>query len=143
MANLDLPNFSEPIEGVYCAGQPSAEQFQAAAEAGVTTVVNLRPAGETAPRDIEAEVTGAGMTYVNIPIGGPGDLDKGAANALAEALDAAEGGVLIHCGSSNRVGGLLALKAHWVDGVPAAEALALGRAAGLTGLEPMVASLLG
>ena len=51
--------------------------------------------------------------------------------------------MLLHCGSGNRVGALLALKAFWLDGGSAEEALEVGLAGGVTRLEPTVRELLG
>ena len=60
------------------------------------------------------------------------------ARALAAALDQAEQPVLLHCGSGNRIGGLFALMAYYLDDKTAEEALAFGREAGLTRLEPVI-----
>jgi protein tyrosine phosphatase (PTP) superfamily phosphohydrolase (DUF442 family) len=61
--------------------------------------------------------------------------------ATAEKLDAilaeADGPVLVHCGSGNRVGALLALRAS-INGASDEEALELGRQAGLTRAEAVV-----
>ena len=61
---------------------------------------------------------------------------------LWQALQGAPGKVLVHCSTGNRAGALMALAAH-AQGLPAADALALGKAAGLTGLEPAVRGKLG
>jgi len=45
--------------------------------------------------------------------------------------------VLVHCGSGNRVGALLALRAS-LDGADDEKALALGREGGLSSLEGVV-----
>ena len=45
---------------------------------------------------------------------------------------------VLYCGSGNRVGALIALRAHLIEGIGAEEALALGKEAGLTRLEPKV-----
>ena len=37
---------------------------------------------------------------------------------------------------------MLALRAYWLEGASSSEAIALGRAAGLQGLEPAVAALM-
>lgn len=141
MIDLNLPNQSQPVDGLICAGQPTREQFEAAAEQGVKTVVNLRAEGEL-QRDIEDEVTSAGMRYVHIPISGPDDLTFAKAEELSAAIDASDGPVLVHCGSSNRVGALLALKSRLVDGNPPHEAMELGTKAGLSGLSPVVRKLM-
>jgi uncharacterized protein (TIGR01244 family) len=142
MTMLNLPQESEPVAGVIASGQPTREQFAAAADNGVTTVINLRREAETEPRNIKDEAESAGMTYVNIPIAGPGDLNRDNAQALADAMDAADGKVLVHCGSSNRVGALLALKARWIDGMNADDAYQLGLDGGMTGLSGAVKTLL-
>jgi len=50
--------------------------------------------------------------------------------------------VLVHCMSGNRVGALFALRAFWLQGMSAVEALAVGRRYGLTKLEPLVVQIL-
>lgn len=133
-----LPNARQPMEGVVSGGQPTAEQLAAAAEAGFKTVINLRMPGEKGS-DNEAEIVDdLGMTYVHLPIKGAEGMTEENARALDEALAAAERPAILHCGSGNRVGGLLALRAHYVRGLEAEEALSVGRESGLTKLEPAV-----
>jgi hypothetical protein len=50
---------------------------------------------------------------------------------------------VIACASGNRVGALLALREFWLEDAEPEAALALGKAAGLTRLEPSVRLLLG
>ena len=83
------------------------------------------------------------MAYVSIPVDGKAGLSEENAAALAEALETAERPLLLHCGSGNRVGALLALKAFQVDGKTAEESLEIGLAGGVTRLEPVVRELLG
>lgn len=45
---------------------------------------------------------------------------------------------LVYCASGNRVGATAALRAVWVEGLPAEEAIAIGRDWGLKGLEDEV-----
>ena len=140
---LDIPNACT-LDGLCTGGRPSPAHLQKAAELGVKVVVNLCPPAESAGFDEAAVVAGVGMSYVNIPIAGAGDLTPANVALLAAAL-AGYGDqhrTLLHCASSNRVGAMLALKAKQIDGKSAAEALEIGRAAGLTGLEPVVAQLL-
>ncbi|MEL6348730.1 MAG: sulfur transferase domain-containing protein, partial [Myxococcota bacterium] len=134
---LGILNETHPAENLITAGQPTLEQIQAAAAAGVKTIITLRPDSELGDRDERAEVEAAGMAYVSIPISGPGDLNAANAQALAEALSD-DGTTLVHCGSSNRVGALLAVKAAVIDGQGTEDAISLGKAAGLTSMEPMV-----
>ena len=131
-----------PRAGLYTSGQPTANDWQAIAARGVTTVVNLRTAEEMQGRDEAAEVQAAGMRYVSIPVAGAAGLTDQAADALAVALHAAPGPVLLHCHSGNRAGGLLAITAVRDEGVPVENALALGRAAGMTSTEARVRDVL-
>lgn len=51
--------------------------------------------------------------------------------------------IAVACSSGNRAGALLAVESFWLDGVSPEAALALGKSAGLTRLEPSVRLLLG
>lgn len=133
-----LPNPRRPLEDVLSGGQPTAEQLADAAAAGFKTVINLRMPGERGSDDEATVVEGLGMTYVHLPINGAEGMSEENARALDEALAAAARPTMLHCGSGNRVGGLLALRAHYVDGLGVDEAMALGLEAGLTKLEPAV-----
>ncbi len=137
---LDIPNFCTPSDGLCCGGLVGAAALRQAREQGLRRVINLCPESET-PDEAE-RVRQLGMDYVNIPISGPQDLNADKARALAEAL--ADGApTLVHCASGNRVGALFALKAFHVDGKSPQQALEIGRAHGLTKLEPAVRALLG
>jgi hypothetical protein len=59
---------------------------------------------------------------------------------LDRHLGEADGVTVIYNG--NRAGALLALRAFWLEGANPAEALDLGRRAGLSGLEPAVSELI-
>lgn len=132
----------QPRPGLYTAGQPGAGEWTRLPGLGIGTVINLRPPEEMQGRDEAAEVRAAGLDYVNLPIAGVDALTPENARALVDAIAAAKGKVLVHCASGNRAGALLALAVH-AQGLPAADALALGKAAGLTGLEPAVRGKLG
>jgi len=137
-ASSALASYRHPASGLYTGGQPSAGEWEALAAAGVTTVINLRTAGELEGRDEAAEVVAQGMRYLEIPVGGPDDVTEANAGRLWHAIRAADGPVLVHCASGNRVGALLALGAYRNDGQSAREALDFGQAAGLTRLEPVI-----
>jgi uncharacterized protein (TIGR01244 family) len=132
-----------PFEGVLTGGQPTDEQFAALREAGFQTVINLRMPDERGTKGEPEKIAELGMRYVSIPVDGKAGLNEENAAALAAALDEADRPVLVHCGSGNRVGALLAVKAFWLDGASAEEALEIGLAGGVTRLEPMVRELLG
>ena len=107
-------------------------------------MINLRSDTEPGFEWEAAAVKAAGMAYVSIPVAGAAGLTKENVARLDAALKDAsvKGPVLLHCGSGNRIGALLALRAAWVEGKDPAAALEYGRASGLTGLEPAVKSML-
>jgi len=137
-----LPKGKAPVEGILTGGQPSPAQFETLAGLGYKTVINMRAPGEKGSTD-PAFVESLGMTYVSIPIAGAADISEENARKLADALDVGADPVVVHCASGNRVGALFALKAYYVDGKTPEEALALGKAAGVTRLEPVVRQTLG
>lgn len=135
--------FTEVRPGLYAGGQPDAAQLHTFARDGVKVVIDLRGADEARGYD-EAAVTGElGLRYVRLPIGGASDLTPANATALAALLGAAQGPVLLHCASGNRVGALLALSAAESEGLAPSTALELGKRAGLRSLEPAVRERLG
>ncbi len=136
-------NARVPADGVLTGGQPSEEEIERVARAGFRTVVNLRTEGERGTWDEEPVVTGLGMRYISIPVAGAEGVTVENARKLGEVVaDQDLHPMFVHCGSGNRIGALFAMKAFHLDGEDAETALAIGRAAGLTGLEPMVAELL-
>ena len=147
MATVPAPadqilNGAMPAEGVLTGGQPSREELTAIAESGYRSVINLRTEGEKGNTD-PTFVESLGMDYVDIPIEGADGLTEENARRLAGALEEVEKPVVVHCGSGNRVGALFAMKAYYVDGQPAEEALLIGQQAGMTRLEPAVRQKLG
>jgi uncharacterized protein (TIGR01244 family) len=140
---LDIPNCCTPSDGLCTGGHPQPEHLREAQKRGVRTVINLRPITEHADFDEAGLVASLGMTYVNIPITGPGDLTPANAQKLADALKTAgDGPTLVHCASGNRVGALFALKAHYLDGQDIDTALMIGRGTGLKAMEPTVRQIL-
>jgi uncharacterized protein (TIGR01244 family) len=131
-------DFAQPKAGLHTGGQPTAEDLQRLKDEGVRTVIDLRGPQEARGYDEAGEAKALGLAYVALPISGKDDINAENARALHALLRDREGGVLLHCASGNRVGALLALGAAQIDGLPADEALALGRAAGLKSLEPVV-----
>lgn len=138
-----IPNLQHPAAQLFTAGQPEAQAWPALARSGVRTVINLRPEAEMAGRDEPAEVAAAGMAYHSIPVDGADGLTLESAHRLWTLLQQAEGDVLVHCASANRAGALLAIAAARHDGLAPEEAIAFGRAAGMTGTEARVREVLG
>lgn len=141
---LSLANLKRPAPGFLCSGQPTALQLREAKAAGVTRIIDFRTPAEDHGLDEPAEAAALGIQYHNLPVAGPEDLTR----AMAQKLDAllsenCSGETLLHCGSGNRVGGLMALRAGWIEGKPVDEAIATGEAWGMMPkLEPYVRQLL-
>lgn len=136
---IQLPNAKQPAPGLLTGGQPTEADLRAAAAAGYKTVINLRPGSEMAGIDESGQVESLGMHFISIPIGGAADLTEENARRLDRAMATSESmPMIIHCASGNRVGALLALRANLIQGKSANEALAFGKAAGLTSLEDAV-----
>jgi uncharacterized protein (TIGR01244 family) len=131
-------DFAQPKPGLYTGGQPTQEDLVRLKSEGVRTVIDLRGPQEDRGYDEAAEARRLGLEYIALPIAGKDDISPANAKALNDALKAQDGDVLLHCASGNRVGALLALGAARIEGVSKEEALALGRAAGLKSLEPVV-----
>ncbi|GMV07704.1 MAG: hypothetical protein AMXMBFR53_39790 [Gemmatimonadota bacterium] len=141
---LGVPNAHEPLPHLLTAGQVNQAQMEALAGAGYTRFISLRLPGEDGAGWEEAFATGQGLDFQRLAISGAADLTRENVEALDRILDAAvDAPTVLYCGSANRVGAMLALRAHWLDGASAEEAMELGRAAGMTRLEPAVAQLLG
>lgn len=141
---LEVRNARMPLPGLVTAGQPTQEQFDGLVAAGFENFISLRLADEGGAGWEEEYAPGAGASFTRLPVSGSAGLNRETAEELGRLLDAAgDGGTVLYCGSSNRVGALLALKAFWVDGVSAEDALELGKAAGVTRLESILVELLG
>ena len=127
----------EPVEGITAAGQPKKDGLMELAEAGYVAVIDLRGADENRGLDEKAVVEALGMEYVSLPIENKAALNFDNAEKLDDILDNYDKPVLVHCGSSNRAGALLALRQK-ANGAEDEDALAFGRSAGMTSLEETV-----
>jgi protein tyrosine phosphatase (PTP) superfamily phosphohydrolase (DUF442 family) len=72
-----------------------------------------------------------------VPISDASDISFDNAAVLNQILADNDGRILLHCGSANRVGALLALREKLL-GASNDDALAVGKATGLTRLEKLV-----
>ena len=130
-----LERFANPVAGVHSGGRITADDLSALRAAGIRHVINLAPASETPGFDEAEAARAAGMRYDPLPITGAGDLDREAVVAFDRLLQAADAPALVHCGSGNRVGALVALRAALLQGADEESAVEEGRRWGLTGLE--------
>ncbi len=131
-----------PVDGISAAGQPDYIALVVFADRGYAAVIDLRAEHEPRGLDEQAVVEGLGMDYVSMPIIDTDAINFENARKLDELLKQYDEPVLIHCGSSNRVGALLALRES-LNGADDEGALQAGRDGGLTGLETRVIEVLG
>ncbi len=89
---------------VLLASQPESADFALLQQRGVKTVINLRRPTELKDFDEMQVVESAGMVYVNLPIGGPEDLNDALFDSLRAQLKTAARPIFLHCASANRVG---------------------------------------
>lgn len=124
-----IPNYQLLRPGLAVAGKPSPEALARLKEQGFKTVIDLRMETEGLAEE-KAIVEGQGLRYVSVPMTAA-TFKLEDAQAVGRILaDGAAGPVLLHCASSNRVGGVLAvLEAR--AGKPLDAAIAAGQKAGL------------
>lgn len=95
----------------FVAGQIRPEDVAAVAATGVTMIVNNRPDGEEpgqpAGDEIHRAAEAAGLAYRHIPVSG--GIATAQVEAMADALDAADGRLLAFCRSGTRSTHLWAL----------------------------------
>ncbi len=141
---LDTEGFQEIFaqvgDNIFVAGQPSPEGLERAKSLGVSKVVNLRTDFEMnnrnmVPFDEAAKLEEMGIDYVHIPLGGPDTpYTPAAVKQLAQAIDSAEGGVLLHCTVAFRATHLWSAYLIAEEGVPFDEAIGIARELNLGGL---------
>lgn len=129
-----------PVDGMSSAGQPDEAALAVFARQGYTRVIDLRTEDEDRGFDEPTAVENAGMEYVSLPIGRE-DITFEKARSLDMLIKSSNGPVLVHCGSGNRVGALLALSKS-LEGADDDEALQYGRQGGMTRLEGQVKEVL-
>jgi protein tyrosine phosphatase (PTP) superfamily phosphohydrolase (DUF442 family) len=140
---LGLDNAANPAPGLITAAQVSRDQFDALVDMGYQRFISLRVPSEDGAGWEEAHVAGSDVSFARIPVSGATGLTRENVETLDRLLDeSADDGTVLYCASSNRVGALLALRAYWLDGAEADQALELGRRAGMTSLEARVGELM-
>lgn len=137
----DMSNTANPAPNLITGGQPSIDDLDKMAKEGVKTIVNLRTKGEFTKFDEKLEVEKLGMKYILIEVDGSDGITVKNAELLDSVLNEGEN-TLVHCASSNRVGGLLAYRAFRLKGRTSTEALALGKKAGMKSTEKKVRQLI-
>lgn len=118
---------------VYFAGLPTQTGLETAIGDGVTTVISLLPEAEerrVLRFDEAEEVTRLGARFIRIPVTAE-SFSAADVDAFANAWAESDGKVLMHCASSNRVGGMWAAYLIRHASMPQGEALGAGIHAGL------------
>ncbi|WP_313474484.1 MULTISPECIES: beta-lactamase hydrolase domain-containing protein [unclassified Psychrobacter] len=137
LASIFEPYFRPEANTIVC-GALNDEKVAALAAAGVELVLNLQP-DEELNFDERAAVERAGMHYEQLPISGANDLKQLNILAFDNILRQYHGKkTVMHCGSGNRAGAAVALRAGWLRGRKMDTALERGRSHGLTKLEEEV-----
>ena len=126
-----------PVDGITSSGQPDTTAFAVVAESGYVAFIDMRGPEEDRGLDEQVVVEELGMEYIAFPLANRASISMQNAQRLDELLSGIDGPVLLHCGSGNRVGAMLAMR-HSLRGADIEAALDYGRSAGLTGLEPLV-----
>lgn len=116
-----MSDFRRLTENVLVSPQLARDDIAAAAELGVSMIVNNRPDGEDpdAPQgdEIADAAAAAGLNYVAIPIGHSG-FSEPQVDAMIQALEQAEGPILAYCRSGTRSTLLWALASAKQGGDP-------------------------
>jgi uncharacterized protein (TIGR01244 family) len=124
-----IPTYRRIGPDLALAGQPAPDALKQLKDMGFKTVINLRTEKEGAA-DERAVVEAQGLHYVWVPMTPDTFSLKDVEAVEAVLADPAAGPILLHCASSNRVGGAWAvIQAR--RGKSLEEAEAAGRAAGL------------
>ena len=132
-----LINGAEPLPWLITAGQPSLAQLEAAQQAGVAAVIDLRDPMEQRPFDEPAEVKRLGMHYHNFPVSG-GALDDATLDRVLAVMRSQAGTpTLMHCASANRTGGPLIAYLILEQGADEQAAVDAAMRAGLRSAEVM------
>ena len=139
---VNSEKFRQVGTNVFSGGQPTQHEFSKLKSKGIKTVISLRPASELEwnQREYLSEL---GINYINLPIQGASGISKENAETLMSMIDQYNGEpLLVHCGSGNRVGALIATAEHTVNNKDIEMSIKVGKEWGLTGLEPRVREIL-
>ena len=135
---LGLLNLGHPQAGVYTSGRIGGDDVAGLEAAGIRHVIDLTAPAETPGFNEATALHAAGIGYDNLQVAGPQDLTREHVLAFDALLRDAGRPLLVHCASGNRVGAMAALRAAWIEGRSANEAIAIGQAWGLQSLEDEV-----
>ncbi|PLK22920.1 TIGR01244 family phosphatase [Porphyrobacter sp. TH134] len=100
-----MSDFRRLADNIYVSQQLALDDIAAAADLGISMIVNNRPDGEepSAPQgdEIAAAAATAGLNYTAIPISHAG-FSEPQVDAMIAAMEQAEGPILAYCRSGTR-----------------------------------------
>ncbi len=126
-----LRNAKFPEPNLVFGGQPTEGQLEAMAGDGLSFVLDLRTEGEDRGFDEPAALRRLGVPYLNLPVDGDRLEQPDTFERFIEAMKEADGPVLVHCASGNRVGAMYYAYLVAARGVDREEGRARARANGL------------
>ncbi len=117
---------------LWLADQPDRVGLEAAKARGVRVVINLREPSELDWNE-QAATEALGLTYYNVPVSQTEPFSPSAFGRVEELVAKhSNDQVLVHCSSGNRVAGWFATHLVRQHGMTAAEAIEVGKKAGIT-----------
>ena len=137
-----VKNARMPETDLLCAGQLTEAQFRDLVAVGYKTFICLRASSEKGTGWEETLAKGYDVGFERIPIRGKAGLSQRNTMLVSAALTGARRPAVLYCGSSNRVGAMLALKEFWLHSASPERALAYGKKGGMTRLEPAVREIM-
>ena len=109
MSVEEIFNFVRINEQIITGGQPTAEQFKAAGDDGIGTVINLAPsdaANNALPEEPEL-LAGLGMDYIHIPIDWDAPKPEHFTAFCSAMEEVGNKKVLVHCAANYRVSAMV------------------------------------
>ncbi len=123
--------------------QPSAEALSHFADEGYRVILSTRGEGEL-QWDEKAVVDSLGMQFISIPMPGPvTEITDEQIELFDDVINSADGPVVLHCGSGNRVSGLWAVWLVEKEGMKPSTAIGLAEKTGMKGIRAVVLQRLG
>ncbi len=111
-----IRNFLRVNEQFCTGGQPRVEHLGKLKAEGVTTIINLRPAGEHRAAEEEAAAKELGLRYFNIPVVFAEPKDEQVDEFLKITDDPKNRPAFIHCAGAIRVGAFWMIRRVLRDG---------------------------
>ncbi len=111
-----IRNFLRVNEQFCTGGQPRLEHLAKLKAEGITTIINLRPAGEHRAAEEEAMAKELGLRYFNIPVVFAEPKNEQVDEFLKITDDAANRPAFIHCAGAIRVGAFWMIRRVLRDG---------------------------